>query len=143
MNKQEIAALYDSAERQWQSRKFLNQDIGMIDKTFQGYIAAFAGNVAAGGLLMAAAVFHSQKEAVKDRRLLADAINEMLEENQLLGEKQNRYGKSLLDTVRLTGPNWRHQAALKEKVLGCALALKHTLREFEVGQISKQKEGNE
>ena len=111
MNKQEIAALYDSAERQWQSRKFLNQDIGMIDKTFQGYIAAFAGNVAAGGLLMAAAVFHSQKEAVKDRRL--------------------------------TGPNWRHQAALKEKVLGCALALKHTLREFEVGQISKQKEGNE
>lgn len=131
MNKKEIAALYDSAERQWQSGKLTGENARNIDGGFKGCIAAFAGNVAAGGLLMAAAVFNDKKDADIDRRALTDAINTMLRENQLLGENPRRYGHSLLQTVRLTGPDWRHQMNLQDKVLGCALALKHTLREFD------------
>lgn len=131
MNKKEIAALYDSAERQWQSDRFTDKTTGKVDGGYKGYIAAFAGDIAAGGLLMAAAVFNNQKGAQKDRKKLTDAINAMLRENRLLGENPRRYGRSLLQTVRLTGPDWRKQMDLKEKVLGCALALKHTLREFD------------
>lgn len=131
MNKKEIAALYDSAERQWQSGRLTDEKTGKVDGGYKGYIAAFAGDIAAGGLLMAAAVFNNQKGAQKDRKKLTDAINAMLWENRLLGENPRRYGRSLFQTVRLTGPDWRNQMALKEKVLGCALALKHTLREFD------------
>jgi len=102
---------------------------GVIDKNYQGQIAAFGAAVSTGSLLSAVSFFSSQGGSKVERNLLMNAIYQIITRDLLEQPLDRRVKFKLYQYVRMMNSQEKEKA-VREEVLDAAISLKLAMNLF-------------
>ncbi|MEL6866209.1 MAG: hypothetical protein AAFP19_17400 [Bacteroidota bacterium] len=104
-----------------------------IDKTYNGYIAAFGGTVVQMGLFPAVMLYHNDKREGTCRRHITTAIFELYKKNH-----QDITANNLFEFLRpIAEPEQVYK--VRSEIMQIALALKMAIRSYELKELEDAK----
>lgn len=140
MNKAKIDKLLPKAVDIIRNSDISSKNGKDVPKAFRSQISSFGAAISMGSILAATAFFQQQGNSDVNRRLLMDAINQLLT-NEKIYPSAEEYA-TLFDRVRAE-ISAGHERRIREEILNCAVALKLAMNLFHLTEENSEKQQDE